>query len=320
MNSELIKKLQFQIVRPFVSRSAQVRCLPDMKSLHISPNQSDCRPSNFMSFTYSPDVFMSFCPYTPPATSASPHSYAQSPTFLCSRCPNHLNLPCLTTSATLWTPKRLTAQNLTLLPIFQRQSTYPPHHHMHFFRALQIPSLHTNVRIWAHIPTLHWVQSQPLLSMLILKLLLQWKCTLLFNLPKMPLHLSWTHLRQSMNIHDWMATNCLPTNTPWMFYRILTLNTVHPTLYDLVFLTRIHSKAHIHLRWLKLNPTIEIWIAELSSLSSYLILYSWYSPLQFISIGELKKRISDWESQIESIHQNWLNWNLKPRIEISIHW
>ena len=36
----------------------------------------------------------------------------QSSTLLHSECQNHLNLPCLTTSATLWTPRRLYKSNV----------------------------------------------------------------------------------------------------------------------------------------------------------------------------------------------------------------
>ena len=47
------------------------------------------------------------------------------------RCSNHLNLSCLTTSATLWIPRRLyIAQTLTVLSVPQGHSINPSHHHM----------------------------------------------------------------------------------------------------------------------------------------------------------------------------------------------
>ena len=42
-----------------------------------------------------------------PATTTFLQANTQSSPLLCSTCPNHLNLPRLATSATLWTPKRL---------------------------------------------------------------------------------------------------------------------------------------------------------------------------------------------------------------------
>ena len=81
-----------------------------MKSIHTSLNTAHpgCNPSNFMSsFTHSPQVFLPL-PTAPthltPATTTFLQADNQSSLPLRSKCPNHLNLPRLTTSATLRTP------------------------------------------------------------------------------------------------------------------------------------------------------------------------------------------------------------------------
>ena len=55
------------------------------------------------------------------ATSTFLQTDTQSSTLICSRCPNHLNLPNLTTSTTLRIPRKL--QILTSLPILQQHHT-----------------------------------------------------------------------------------------------------------------------------------------------------------------------------------------------------
>ena len=75
-----------------------------MKSLHTSLNtaHSGCKPSTFMSSsTHSFQVFLFLPLHLAPATSTFLQADTQSSTLLRSRCPNHLNLPHLTTSATL---------------------------------------------------------------------------------------------------------------------------------------------------------------------------------------------------------------------------
>ena len=62
-----------------------------------------------------------------PATFTFPQADTQSSILLWSTCPNHLILPCLTTSATLWMPKRLYKSSLS---IPQWHFTHPSHHHM----------------------------------------------------------------------------------------------------------------------------------------------------------------------------------------------
>ena len=117
-----------------------------MKSLHISLKtaHSGCKPTkHFPKFLSS--IIHTFYPSLP---SYSSHSYTsplppppfyrsitKSSTLIRSRCPNHLNLPCLTTSATLCILKRLYKSTLSL-----NNSTHPSHHHS--LQAMQILSLH----------------------------------------------------------------------------------------------------------------------------------------------------------------------------------
>ena len=74
--------------------------------LWILPIQAaECRPSNFMSsFTHSPQVFLALLTDFTPATSISLQDNTKSSSHLRSRCLNHLNQPCLSTSATKWIP------------------------------------------------------------------------------------------------------------------------------------------------------------------------------------------------------------------------
>ena len=114
-----------------------------MKSLHISLNiaQSGCKPSTFISFTHSLQVFLFLPLHLTPVISTFLQADTLSFTLICSRCPNHLNLPCLTTSATLCTPKRL--QIHTALSVLQRHSAHPSHHHpLHPLQTTQIFFLH----------------------------------------------------------------------------------------------------------------------------------------------------------------------------------
>ena len=115
-----------------------------MKSLHISLNtaHSGCNPSTSMSsFTHSLQVFLFLPLHLTPATSTFLQADTQSSTLVRFRCPNHLNLPCLTTSATLYTQK--TVQIHTALSILQRHSARPSHHHpFHPLQTTQIFSLH----------------------------------------------------------------------------------------------------------------------------------------------------------------------------------
>ena len=103
---------------------------PEMKPLHISLNtaHSGCKPSTFISsFTHSYQVFLPLPTHLTPVTTTFLHSDTQSSLLLRSICPNHLNLPCLTTSSTLCTPRRL--QIHTAFPILQWHSAHPSHHH-----------------------------------------------------------------------------------------------------------------------------------------------------------------------------------------------
>ena len=113
-----------------------------MRPVHTSLNtaHSGCKPSSSVSsFTHS----MSSCPCPHPSRPCHHHiskADTQSSSFLCSTCPNHLNLPRLTTFAT---NTQKTVQVLTLLPILQRHTTHPSHHHaLWSLQAMQILSLH----------------------------------------------------------------------------------------------------------------------------------------------------------------------------------
>ena len=76
----------------------------EMKPLHISLNtaHSGCKPSTFISsFTHSYQVFLPLPAHlTPTTTTTFLQADTQSSSLLCSTCPNHLNLPHLTTSST----------------------------------------------------------------------------------------------------------------------------------------------------------------------------------------------------------------------------
>ena len=77
-----------------------------MRLLHISLNTThlECRPSSSISsFTHSPQVFLPLPAHLTPVTTTFLQGDTQSSPVLRSTCPNHLNLPWLTTSAMLWT-------------------------------------------------------------------------------------------------------------------------------------------------------------------------------------------------------------------------
>ena len=83
---------------------------PEMKPLHISLNTaySGCKPSAFISsFTHLYQASLPLPAHLTPATTTFLQADTQSSSLLHSICPNHLNLPHLTTSSTLCTPKRL---------------------------------------------------------------------------------------------------------------------------------------------------------------------------------------------------------------------
>ena len=108
-----------------------------MKSLHTSLNtdHSGCKPSTFMSSsTHSSQVSLFLSLHLAPATSTFLQADTQSSALLRSRCPNHLNLKCLTTSATLCTPKRLYKykSHCTSYP----SATSPHHIHLTIIRSI----------------------------------------------------------------------------------------------------------------------------------------------------------------------------------------
>ena len=103
---------------------------PDMRLLHISLNttNSECEPSSSISsFTHSLQVFLPLPAHLTPATTTFLQADAQSSPFLRSTCPNHLNLPRLTTS----TPKRLYKSTLRFLSFSDT-----PHIHLTIIRSV----------------------------------------------------------------------------------------------------------------------------------------------------------------------------------------
>ena len=95
-----------------------------MKPLHISLNNvhSGWKPSSFVHLSHI--LSKSSCPCPFPTTSTFLQAYTQSSPLLRFTCPNHLNLPRLATSATLWTPKRLYSSSWTLPFILGASCTY----------------------------------------------------------------------------------------------------------------------------------------------------------------------------------------------------
>ena len=105
-----------------------------MRSLHISLNttHSGCKPSSSISsLTHSLQVFLPLPAHLTPATTTFLQADTQSSPLLRSTCPNHLNLPRLTTSATLWTLKRLYKSTLRFLSFSDT-----PHIHLTIIRSV----------------------------------------------------------------------------------------------------------------------------------------------------------------------------------------
>ena len=76
-------------------------------------------------------VFLPLSTHLAPATTTFLQADTQSSLFLCSTCPNHFNLSCLTTSATLSTPKRLYKSTLRFLSFSDT-----PHIHLTIIRSI----------------------------------------------------------------------------------------------------------------------------------------------------------------------------------------
>ena len=101
-----------------------------MKPLHISLNtaHSECKPSSTISsFANSLQDFLPLPAHLTPATTFLQADTQSSP-LLRSTCPNHLNLPRLTTSATLCIPRRLYKSTLCFLSFSDT-----PHIHLTIF-------------------------------------------------------------------------------------------------------------------------------------------------------------------------------------------
>ena len=231
---------------------------PEMKPLHISLNtaHSACKPSAFISlFTHSYQVFLPLHAHLTPATTTFLQADTQSSSLLCSTCPNHPNLPHLTTSATLSTPKRLYLQIHTAFPILQRHSAHPSHHHLypssHTKCVAQIAELGNKFQL--HMELNHNFFQQNWLKEAILTL--QAPPTMEINIT---LQLSWnattSFLDPPITLHtkDWVVANSLPTNTTWMLSRILSLTHAQPTPHDFCL-------SSIHFQTLLFHPLLGLW-------------------------------------------------------------
>ena len=91
-------------------------------------SEVEVQPSSFTSPFKHSQVFLPLPTQISPALSTFLQADTQSSPLLGSRCSNNLNLPCLglTTTATLWTPKRLYKTSLTFLST-PHISTSPPY-------------------------------------------------------------------------------------------------------------------------------------------------------------------------------------------------
>ena len=99
-----------------------------MRLLHISLNttHSECKPSSSISsFTHSLQVFLLLPAHLTPATITFLQADTQS-LLLRSTCPNHLNLPCLTTSATLSATEDCTNHHCASYPSATPRTTISP--------------------------------------------------------------------------------------------------------------------------------------------------------------------------------------------------
>ena len=116
------------------ARSARVRRLPRYEASshileHCPIRVKTCKLVRVFFYTFSPCLPTSAQVLTP-ATTKFLQADTQSSPFLRSTCPNHLNLPRLTTYATLWTPKRLYKASLRFLSFRDT-----PHIHLTIMRS-----------------------------------------------------------------------------------------------------------------------------------------------------------------------------------------
>ena len=143
----------------------------ETKPLHISLNtaHSGCKPSTFISsFTHSYQVFLPLPAHLTPATTTFLQADTQSSPFLRSTCPNHLNLPYLTTSSTLCTSRILYKSTQRFLSFSDT-----PHIHLTIIRFRLSPdfadSLSSSPRYQSHMSMTLWTQALyifPLCSMM----------------------------------------------------------------------------------------------------------------------------------------------------------
>ena len=123
----------------FFHAQLELDIFPDMRLLHISliTTHSECKPcSSISSFTHSLQVFLPLPAHLTSATNTFLQADTQSSPLLRSTCPNHLNLQCLTTSATLSTPKRLYKSTLRFLSFSDT-----PHIHLTIIRSILVFTL-----------------------------------------------------------------------------------------------------------------------------------------------------------------------------------
>ena len=136
--------------RPSIPCLARVRCLPHVCSPStypwILPIWAATLPKQFHS------IFQTLSPSLPaPAHTSHPTTttFLQADTHsfipLCSKCPNHLNLPCLITSATLWTLRRL-YKTTRVFSVLQRHSTHTSHQWAYALLSLDYADFQRNHR------------------------------------------------------------------------------------------------------------------------------------------------------------------------------
>ena len=101
---------------PSVPCWARVRCMPNLLSLPtypwILPIQAGTQAIS-CHLSHTPQAFLPWLTHLILATTIFLQADNHLSTPLCSKCPHHLNLPCITTSATLWTPRRLQIHTAT---------------------------------------------------------------------------------------------------------------------------------------------------------------------------------------------------------------
>ena len=121
-------------------------CPKSSPSTSLKTAHSGCKPSSFMSsLTHCSHVFLLRPRLLVPSTTNPLQADTQSSTLLGSRCPNHLNLPRLTTSAAQLKPRRLHKSSLRFLSFKDT-----PHIHLTIIRSVLSRLLRSSAFI-AHV-------------------------------------------------------------------------------------------------------------------------------------------------------------------------